>query len=126
MLKEIWPPGIFAWISLSPIISSGDEGTVSLNARRCGYRTDDNRDSRGEFGGRTCPGGVAPGCRLRHTAYRRSSRETAGAAPRRGQAPAPRPYPERRVEGDSAGGDEQHARCGEYSGAHVIHEPQGR
>src|SRR5215208_5745791 len=125
MLKENWPCGIFARGPLSPIISSGVEGTVSLQTRRCDYRTDDNRDSWGKFGGRTRPGGVAPGCRVRYPPHRRSSREIAGAAPRRGQAPAPRPYPGRRVEGDSARGDGQQARCCEYSGAHVIHEPQG-
>src|SRR5215213_5717452 len=125
MLKENWPCGIFARGHLSPIISSGDEGTVSQQTRRSGYRTDDNRNPRGKFGGGTRPGGVAPGCRVRYPPHRRSSRETIGAAPRRGQAPAPRPHPERRVEGDPASGNGQLARRREYSGAHVIHEPQG-
>ena len=100
--------------ALSPIISSGDEGKVSLRARRTDYCTDDNCDSWGELGGGTRPGGVAPGCRVRYPSDRRSSREIARAAPRRGQAPAPRPHPERRVEGDSAGRDGRHARSREY------------
>src|SRR5215204_5866649 len=125
MLKENWPRGIFARGPLSPIIWWQDEGTVPLQPRRSGYRTDDNRDSWGEFGGRTRPGGVAPGCRVRYPPHRRSSREAAGAAPRRGQAPATRPHPERRVQGVYTSGDEQHARCREYTGSHVIHEPQG-
>src|SRR5215204_5127125 len=125
MLIENWPCGIFPRGHLSPIISSGDEGTVTLQTRRSGYRTDDNRNSWGKFGGRTRTGGVATGCRIRYTPHRRSSREIAGAAPRRGQAPAPRPHPERRVKGDFARGDGQHARCREYTGAHVIHESQG-
>src|SRR5215211_1576585 len=122
---QIWPCGIFARGPLWRILSSGDAGTVALPGRRPGYRTDDNRDSWGKFGGRTRPGGVAPGCRVRHTAYRRSSREIAGAAPRRGQAPATRPYPECRVQGDSARGHGQRARHGESSGAHVVYEHQG-
>src|SRR5215217_3136407 len=125
MLREIWPRGIFAWIPLSPIIWWQDEGTVPLQTRRCGYRTDDNRNSWREFGGRTRPRGVASGCRVRYPPHRRSSREIGGAAPRRGHAPAPSPHPEHRVEGDSASGDGQHARCREYTGADVIHESQG-
>src|SRR5215207_8385632 len=122
--SEIWPCGIFARGHLSPIISSGDEGTVSLQTRRCGYRTDDNRDSWGEFGGRTRPGGVAPGCRVRYTPHRRSSRETTGAAPPRGQATAPRPHPERRVQGDYARGYGQHARRGENTGTYFVYDPK--
>jgi|SRR5215207_1044712 len=63
---QIWPYGIFARGHLWPIISSGDEGTVSLQIRRSGYCTDDNRDYWGEFGGRTRTGGIAPGCAVRY------------------------------------------------------------
>jgi hypothetical protein len=68
--SQIWPCGIFARFTLSAIISSRDEGTVTLQTRRFDYRTNDNRDSRGKFGGRTRPGGVAPGCRVRHPPHR--------------------------------------------------------
>jgi hypothetical protein len=35
------------------------------------------------------------------------------------------PHSERRIEGDPVSGDGQHSRCPEYTGADVIHEPQG-
>ena len=85
---------------LSAIISSGEEGPISLHKEIwLLYR-------------RQLPflGGILAGRALEallqgvgyDTRLIEDPPEIAGAAPRRGQAPAPRPYPERRVEGDSA------------------------